>query len=459
MTSQSTQQAMYQKFQTLLQDNKKELEGIVKKANFQKIDPSTVWETNGLEGFFERRKRAKVYGFMSRNKQGRMYKSFKIRSIYDMMRVDYPHLYDNQFMNQISKDAPLLSSTTAAYVATHGSNAFHQIIQEDNLRKLLPTKPYMRGGYRAITAAGSTSTIGVAENAAIPDTLKPTLANVDIGIKEQAYSFNVSARLQFLSMLEDDAWAEGGSAYDAMRIYMGIEFNKLINRELNTNVTTLASTRYETIDRIVSSNGEVTNCGDVDAGDSDIYSIDRDAGASWVDAYVAENANVDRPLTSALIKDVMTNVQPNWGGPQMGNQPGNYQNKIWVTGYDTKAEIEKIYENQNTYRNSGVRVAITLNGVQTLPEGSAAGMLVNTLYGIPLFVTNDAVQDTLSRLYLLDLNHLHFSMAIPTMYFQAGFSKGTPVELDAFQDKGVYYQMGELKATRFNVHGKLRDLS
>lgn len=453
-------QELMQKFTQFVQENRKELQGIVKKANFRSVDPAKVWDSGGLNGFFENRKRAMTQGFMTRNqKTGAMYKSFRIRTIYDMMRVDYPHLYDSQFMNQISKDAPLLSSTTAAYVATHGSNAFHQIIQEDNLRKLIPTKPYIRGGYRGITTAGATSGGGVAENASVPSTIKPTLVNVDIGIKEQAVAFNVSARQQFLSMIEDNSWAEGGSAFDALRIYMGIEFNKLINRQLTTNVTTLASDNYESLDRIASSNSEVTNCGDVDAGDSDIYTKDRDATTTWTDAYVAHNSNTDRPLTASLIKDVMVNVQPNWGGPQLGNQPGNYQNKIWITGYDTKAEIEKIYENQNTYRNNGVRVAVTLNGVQTLPEGSAAGMLVNTLYSIPLFVSNDITQDTLSRLYLIDLNHLHFSMGIPTMYFQAGFSKGTAVELNAFQDQGVYYQMGELKATRFNVHGKLRDLS
>ena len=106
-----------------------------------------------------------------------------------------------------------------------------------------------------------------------------------------------------------------------------------------------------------------------------------------------------------------------------------------------------------------MRVSVGMNGVQTLPYGSEAGMLVNTLYGIPLFVSDDVpASGAISNLYLLDLNHLKMGVGIPPMYFEAGFSKGTVGELDAFQNLGIYYEMGELLATRFNVHGKIRDL-
>ena len=460
----------------LIQDYYGSEQNLMKSLEFQPIDVASnagVFNSK-LEGFFARRRAAQNKGyltkrtrvqpgeqFIKRDTDGRnIVKSFKIRTIYDMMRVDYPHIYSDDMLNAITKaDAPYLSSTTAMYNAVHGAEAVHQIIQEDNVRRLLPKVPYLRGGVRFITAAGTTSGVGIAENAAVPDTVKATLANVDYGIKERSYSFNVSARMEFLSMLEDDAWSQGGGAFAAARYFAQLEFNKTLNRELTTNVTTLAGNNFESIDRVVSSYAEVNSCGDIDANDSDIYGINRDAGATYADAYVNHNSNTDRDLTLDLCKDVLENVQPNWGGPEVGGQPGNYENKIWLTGYDTKNVIEQIFEEQNTYRNNGMRVSVGMNGVQTLPYGSEAGMLVNTLYGIPLFVSDDVpASGAISNLYLLDLNHLKMGVGIPPMYFEAGFSKGTVGELDAFQNLGIYYEMGELLATRFNVHGKIRDL-
>jgi hypothetical protein len=342
----------------MIQDYYGSEQNLMKSLEFQPIDVASnagVFNSK-LEGFFARRRAAQNQGyltkrtrvqpgeqFIKRDGDGRnIVKSFKIRTIYDMMRVDYPHIYSDDMLNAITKaDAPYLSSSTAMYNAVHGAEAVHQIIQEDNVRRLLPKVPYLRGGVRFITAAGTTSGVGIAENAAVPDTVSATLANVDYGIKERSYSFNVSARMEFLSMLEDDAWSQGGGAFAAARYFAQLEFNKTLNRELTTNVTTLAGNNFESIDRVVSSYAEVNSCGDVDANDSDIYGINRDAGATYADAYVNHNSNTDRDLTLDLCKDVLENVQPNWGGPEVGGQPGNYENKIWLTGYDTKNVIEQ----------------------------------------------------------------------------------------------------------------------
>ena len=219
----------------MIQDYYGSEQNLMKSLEFQPIDVASnagVFNSK-LEGFFARRRAAQNQGyltkrtrvqpgeqFIKRDADGRnIVKSFKIRTIYDMMRVDYPHIYSDDMLNAITKaDAPYLSSSTAMYNAVHGAEAVHQIIQEDNVRRLLPKVPYLRGGVRFITAAGTTSGVGIAENAAVPDTVSATLANVDYGIKERSYSFNVSARMEFLSMLEDDAWSQGGGAFAAARL-------------------------------------------------------------------------------------------------------------------------------------------------------------------------------------------------------------------------------------------------
>ncbi|KKL61709.1 hypothetical protein LCGC14_2192600, partial [marine sediment metagenome] len=152
-------------------------------------------------------------------RRAHMQKGFKINTIYDMFKVDYPSVFDDSFMNDMGKAAPILSTTTAAYNEVHGAEAVSWVIQEADAFALIGMEPWRRGGYRAITTAAKTADGGVSENASIPATLKPTLANVDIPIKEVATTYSVSTRQSFYSMMEDDTWSEGGNTFEAQRIY------------------------------------------------------------------------------------------------------------------------------------------------------------------------------------------------------------------------------------------------
>jgi hypothetical protein len=157
---------------------------------------------------------------------------------------------------------------------------------------------------------------------------------------------------------------------------------------------------------------------------------------------------------------LLSTVAKNWEGVNFRGDL-NYSgvnNKVWITGWDTWAEVAKIYEGSNRYQDNGTKVRISMNGVQQYPVGSEVGMLANTLYGIPIFLTDDTVQDTISRLYLLDFDHLKLKVGIPIMNEEAGFSTGTSILLDRLGDRGLYYCAMELWADRFNCHGKIRDL-
>ena len=385
-------------------------------------------------------------------------KGFKFNTVTDLMIYHYPFLLDDNYMAGYSLqkvDAPYLSTTTGAYTAVHGFEAFEQIIQEQNLFGMMRKSVYNLGGYRALTAAGATSGGGVAENAAIPDTIKPTLQNVNVPIKEFAISFSTSMRNEFLSQTQNDVWRQynggGGSAMAALRAYFTKEAGKLVNRQLLGDNDTLAGNNFESIDRIIGSYSEITGVGQT-AGDLDIYGIDRDAAASWADSYVNHNSATDRDLTVSQIKDVLANARKHW------INPNNKSNKVWLTGYDTQTRIEQIYESQMQYNPQGATIQPSVNGIQTLNQGQAAGMEVATLYGIPMIVSNDVPQDTISRMYLIDLDRMEFQIGMPMQYFEGGAGKGTIVELDQLASKGVYYMSGEVVANRFNCHGKLRDL-
>ena len=365
------------------------------------------------------------------------------QNIRSFMNNSYP-------LANLQKDAPILTTTTGFYNQVYGNQLFSQINNEQNAWGLLRKLPWDKSGWRVITAAGATSDGGQSESGAVPSTIKPTIAQVSTKPKVIATGFNVTALQQGLSLGEDDSIT---NTIEAMRKYAAIEHGKLINRMLLKNVTTLASTNMESIDRVVSSNSEVTNCGDVDANDSDIYSLDRDSGATWADAYVNHNSNTDRDFSLSLLDSLETNTRPYL-------ETGDRNAQIFLTGHDTYQEIKQHHHDKLRFASLPQGTFMpSVNGVSAIQPGVDGGFQVSLYNGIPIFVSDDVVQDTLSRVYLLNLNYMFAKVLMPTMYFQTGLlTNGDPFGIDFLGDEGLFVTMAELVATKFRVHAKLRDL-
>ena len=254
-----------------------------------------------------------------------------IRTIEDLEKL----CYSREGARYIQKaDAPVLSSTTGVYNAIYGAQVWRQLNQADTTFGLLPKVPWIQSGWRVITARGSTAVSGgVPENGAIPDSTKPTFQEVSTLPKTVAHTFNVSEIQQLLAKeTKDDAVGD----LEFMRGYYAIEHKEQIDRMLVTDVDTLAGDNFESIDRVVSSYSEVSDASiGLDAGDADIYGIDRDAGASWADAYVNHNSGTDRALTDELIRTLLQNVYTNGGQPT-----------FFLTGHDTYSAIQGLYNDQ-----------------------------------------------------------------------------------------------------------------
>jgi len=77
---------------------------------------------------------------------------------------------------------------------------------------------------------------------------------------------------------------------------------------------------------------------------------------------------------------------------------------------------------------------------------------------IPIFESIDVPQDTLSRIYLLDLGHTFIKVLAPTQYFQTGVDSGDPFILNKLNEEGMYVTMAELGCTMFKANGSIRDL-
>lgn len=352
---------------------------------------------------------------------------------------DMEEYYYGRGLELQKADNPVLSTTNGVYNPIFGAKVWSQLNQEQNMFALLPKIVWDKAGWRVITNRAALSGGGVSENSTLPDTIKPDLMELSTKPKIVAHTFNASEMETFLGTKDDGL----GDVMKVMREEMGKHHGEMINKMLLADVDTLAGNNVESIDRVCSSLTEESR---ITAGDSDIYGIDRsDAAYSWADAYVNENNGVDRVFSIDLLDTALTQLHQNGANP-----------KVIVTGYDTIERIQQALQSQQRFMGREL-VVPTYGGVKGIP-GAETGFNVATYQGIPIIPSKDVVQDTISRIYILDTDYLAFKVALPTMYFESGMSQKDPFGINYLGDEGLFRTMGELICTRFNVQGKIRDL-
>ncbi len=376
------------------------------------------------------------------NRIAKAYGSNKIRTIQDLFYATYgTYLMDD--VRLAKTDAPVVTGTTGARNILYGAGLMAQVLVGANSFGALAKKPWQKSGYRVITAAGSTGSPGLAENAAIPATLKPTMLAVDITPKVLAASFDMSSTHIKLSGKDDVVTWEELQAYEQQ------EYKNRLNRELHVNMGTLTGpsadgTGMQSLDRVVGSSAENTAMS-YTAADEDIYGIDRSAATDlWADAYVGHASTVDRYISLSLIDTMLQNVEPYW-------KEGSRQNKVMITGYDTALRVAQLLQSQLRYTKE--RVTMSVGGVKTAP-GVDAGFEVASYDGIPIIRDSNVRADTISRLYTVDLDHCWIGMLQPITYLESEDYQA----IDKFGREGVYYMEAELVCDMFKAQGKIMDL-
>lgn len=358
----------------------------------------------------------------------------EFKTIQDMTNAFYGENNQEVLQTVMKADAPVISSTTAVYNRIYGEMAWELLNNVAKTFSVLPKKPLNNTGFRVITARSSTlGTGGVAENAALPETVKPTWALAAISLKEVVKTFDMSNRQQLLAQGDDDS-----VGFDSLREYMAKEFAAHINTMLLADANTVAGNNIESIDRVCSSQSEESAL--LDAGDADIYGFDR-SGSTAYDAYVSHNSGTDRAITEALIRTAIDSIDEN-----SGERPN-----VIITGFDTARDIDALVNTQTRYTTE--RVTVGVNGIQTA-AGNDTGLRVAAFDGIPMIRDKDVAKDTKSRVYFLNTEYLHLGVKVPVQYFESS----NFFEVDRLGKEGMYYMAGELVCTRLNAQGKIRDL-
>ncbi|MFV2040883.1 MAG: hypothetical protein ACC644_02730, partial [Candidatus Hydrothermarchaeales archaeon] len=278
----------------------------------------------------------------------------------------------------LKADAPLLSGTTGNLQEIIAARLWVQMNQENNYFAAIAKEPWGDGqGWRCATTAASTQIRWVADSiASLGDTVKPGLLILKSPVKFGYTNFNESAKAAFeAKMGETITWEQ-------YKLVMAGEHGKGINKVLLQDVTTITSDAPETIDRVISSYSEVTNCGDVDAGDSDIYGVDRDAAAGWSDATVLHNSNTNRPLTSALVSELYATCL------SKGIKTADLAEYFWTTGFDTWRKWSELDAPKQRFGES-VFVPHETGGLHLAQPGTAGGFHFNTFNTHPIVLSND----------------------------------------------------------------------
>lgn len=339
----------------------------------------------------------------------------------------------------------------SVYNQVYGALVWAQLNQEANAFGILPKTTWIRSGWRVKTAFASTSdAIDITETGTLPAAVYPTIQIVKANPKIQTEVFEVSDVVEQLAAVSvDDIWG----SVNQVKAEMGVEFAKLINQQLlekNTS-STGAGNQLESIDRIVGSYDEYTNCSGT--GTTDVYGVDRTSASSWADAVVSHNGGTLRDLTDDLIRDILVETR----------KKGANTN-VFLTGYDTYAKIQELYTTFVRYNDVGsASVKMGINGIETA-SGSEVGMHVATLYGIPLIQAVDTPADTngIQRIYALDITDSEgyglprFGMSVlrPVEYFETREF----LLLNKYVIKGAYRFIGETVCRGIAYQGKIRDL-
>jgi hypothetical protein len=373
-----------------------------------------------------------------------------VRTITDMERYYYgagnAMGYSYTGSELLKADSPMLSTTGGTYQAIYGRKVWSQLNQEFNAFSILPKKPWDRSGWRVITGRPNAGVVhgGVAENATLPDTVKPTFQHIAAKPKTIAHTFDMSETAIFLADKDDGM----GDIRSVLKEEMGKHHAEMVNKMLLVDTDSPVGNNFESLDRITASDstmGQDTNWVTA-AADLDIYSIDRSAN-SWSDAETnLGTAGADRVLSLDQIDDLFQKIWVRGGNP-----------KVMLTGYDTLMRLQQLLQSQQRFMEEK-RVTPTYNGVKGVP-GMEAGFIVATYNGVPIIPTKDMDDDgNLSKIYYLDTDYLHFSTAIPTQYFESGIETGDPFAINRLGQEGLYRTMGEVWTTFFGAQGSIRNL-
>ncbi len=350
----------------------------------------------------------------------------------------------------ISKaDDPVNTTTHADGLNTmFGAKVYSQLNTKSEVFKLLKKEPWTQSGFRALTARGTT-TAGVAEGGAFPETDRPDLAEVTLTLKEIVTPWEMTSKAEILSEADDGL----GNLAAFMRKEHGETHAFYIDQQLLTSVesgTGAAGNNLESLDRATATLEYVTDAQSPanNEADCDMYSQNIST-ESWFDAGYTHFTD-DGSNNALALADIDAGIA---GLLENGV---NYNDLVILTGYDTYQNLKQLMQASTgaghyTLSNGG---AANMNGV-TGEAGLNFDSRVGAYDGIPIFLSQHVPKDGGSRMYLLDMASLAMRVAAPTTYVD---NTNLAVR-QVLSREYAFITAAELVAYRRDTSGSIRDLT
>lgn len=381
-------------------------------------------------------------------------------------------------------DAPITTSTTGSFNSVFGAYAWAQLNLEGNFFSVLPKTPYTRSGWRVITAKPSpasdsthTDKGGVSEGGTISDSVKPTLAEIEVRPKTMHLPFSASEVMEWMAThSQDDIWGGLGS----LRLFMAVRHKELMNQAIAADVEKPAADAtgnhtgtldFESLDRIVSADAEEDTLGGTYTSFYDPWvasesDIDRDSGITYDCTVKSASGTIgtNGVLTDDVIQTLLQDIRI----------AGGKDPTVFIGSHKAYKEIQSIYMPSvrigNPYDNEQL-VQIDVNGVKTF-KGTGVGIHVDAVYGLPYIPSKDApsnADDTteIGRIFALDTSdpegygkpRIGIDVAIPTEYYEATRrTPGYPYINGKFAEEGLFRTLAEVVCRHFPSQGKIRDI-
>lgn len=347
------------------------------------------------------------------------------------------------------------TGSTAVVQAMYGKRAWDQVNREHTLFSLLKKVAWTTSGWRVITPETSDDEQYTLEDGSIPAAEDPTFAQLKVTPSSIAKRATRTDIVDALSQLDD-----GVSMLEIAK-WLDNRHQQIINKQLlAVNENAHNTNGLWSVDRLVASYaeiafGDVANSAVIDANYLDVYGLDRDAGATWADAQVTGQAfgSGDRVLALSHLDEALRLVRTAGGR----YTPGNL---VIVTHPDTATRIDQLVASNQRYNDVMASVFIRggRGGMENLGAepraGLEGGIQVATYRGVPMFEDIDAVQDTIGRIYILNLDYIFATVLMPTRFYKWG----GPETTSSFNIEAMYRTVMQIVCTNFRKQGKVRDL-
>jgi len=348
----------------------------------------------------------------------------------------------------------LTSTDTDVLNNIYGKRAWDQVNREHTLFSLLRKGVWSRSGWRVITPETTNDPQYTVEDGSIPASEEPTVKKLKVDPSSIARRLTQSDILNMLARIED-----GIDEMDLL-VWLDQRHKQIINSQLlAVNENAHNSIGLWSIDRLLASYaeynyGDIANSAPITGGYLTVYGQAR-SSASWLDAQVSGQAYTlaDRALSISLMNNVLQQIRTNGGRYSPSD-------KVILTHPETANHLDELCANNQRYNDvlGSTFIRGGRGGMENLGaiprDGIEGGFQVATWKGIPIFTDPGVVQDSIGRIYIIDLRYLFMSVLVPTRYY----AWGGPETTAAFNMERMYRTVMNTVCRHFRSSGKIRDL-